>query len=171
MKRNGPASGGGEHQIFGIMDKPWPFNQAIILRFDDPDSSLVRASLFGAGNTDHIAPAGLDVGAKGWHHVALTFDSRNRALHSYLDGKFLRKDPGNHRYDDKVEMNRIVVFRSDPVDPADRVLNGSISLVRMYTRMLDGDEISENFRNPRKPQAVDPGDKLTTTWGKLKMLY
>ena len=173
VKRNGPASGGGEHQIFGMADRPWPFKQSILLRFDGAESGHIRATLIseeggGPGGTDHIAPNGLDIGAKRWHHVVLTFDSRSRSLQSYLDGKFLGKDPTNQSFDDKLEVKRVTAFRSDVADPDNRVLNGSISLIRMYDRELDENEVRENFRRPRASQAVDPADKLTITWGRLK---
>ena len=176
VKRNGPASGGGEHQIFGMADRPWPFKQSILLRFDGAESGHIRATLIseeggGPGGTDHIAPNGLDIGAKRWHHVVLTFDSRSRSLQSYLDGKFLSKDPTNQSYDDKLEAKRITAFRSDVADPDNRVLNGSISLIRMYDRELDENEVRENFRHPHASQAVDAADKLATRWGKLKMSY
>ena len=176
VKRNGPASGGGEHQIFGMADRPWPFKQSILLRFDGAESGHIRATLIseeggGPGGTDHIAPNGLDIGAKRWHHVVLTFDSRSRSLQSYLDGKFLSKDPTNQSYDDKLEAKRITAFRSDVADPDNRVLNGSISLIRMYDRELDENEVRENFRHPHASQAVDAADKLATSWGKLKMSY
>ena len=176
VKRDGPASGGGEHQIFGMADRPWPFKQSILLRFDGAETGHIRATLItekggGPGGTDHIAPDGLDIGAKRWHHVVFTFDSRSRSLQSYLDGKFLSKDPTNQSFDDKLEVKRITAFRSDVADPDDRVLNGSISLIRMYDRELDENEVRENFKHPRASQAVDPADKLTTTWGKLKRTY
>ena len=176
VKRDGPASGGGEHQIFGMADRPWPFKQSILLRFDGAESGHIRATLIteeggGPGGTDHIAPNGLDIGAKRWHHVVFTFDSRSRSLQSYLDGKFLGKDPTNQSYDGKLEVKRITAFRSDVADPDNRVLNGSISLIRMYDRELDENEVRENFRRPRVSQAVHPADKLTTTWGSLKRTY
>ncbi len=176
VKRNGPAAGGGEHQIFGMADRPWPFKQSILLRFDGAESGHIRATLIteeggGPGGTDHIAPNGLDIGAKRWHHVVFTFDSRSRSLQSYLDGKFLGKDPTNQSYDDTLEVKRITAFRSDVADPDNRVLNGSISLIRMYDRELDENEVRENFRRPRASQAVDFADKLTTTWGSLKRTY
>lgn len=176
VKRNGPAPGGGEHQIFGMADRPWPFKQSILLRFDGAESGHIRATLIteeggGPGGTDHIAPNGLDIGAKRWHHVVFTFDSRSRSLQSYLDGKFLGKDPTNQSYDDTLEVKRITAFRSDVADPDNRVLNGSISLIRMYDRKLDENEVRENFRRPRASQAVHPADKLTTTWGSLKRTY
>ena len=176
VKRKGPAVGGGEHQIFGLADRPWPFKQSILLRFDGAETGHIRATLIseeggGPDGTDHIAPNGLDIGAKRWHHVVLTFDSRSRSLQSYLDGKFLSKDPTNQSFDDKSEVKRITVFRSDVADPDNRVLNGSISLIRMYGRELDENEVRENFMRPRASQAVDPADKLTTTWGRLKKTY
>lgn len=176
VKRDGPAAGRGEHQIFGMADRPWPFKQSILLRFDGPESGLIRATLItekggGVDNTDHVAPNGLDIGARRWHHVVFTFDSRSRRLQSYLNGKFIGKNPTNQSYDDKLEVKRITAFRSDVADPDNRVLNGSISLIRMYDRELDENEVRENFRRPRAPQAVDPADKLTTTWGSLKRTY
>lgn len=61
-------------------------------------------------------------------------------------------------------MRRVALFRS-PGDADNRVLNGSISLFRLYDKVLDDDEIRRNFNNPRP---VDHAGKLTTTWGRLK---
>ena len=85
-----------------------------------------------------------------------------------LTGKFLGKDPTNQSFDDKLEVKRVTAFRSDVADPDNRVLNGSISLIRMYDWELDANEVRENFRRPRASQSVNPADKLTTTWGRLK---
>ena len=173
MKREGPAIGGGEHQFFGMADGPWPFKQAIILRFDNlnggPDSGKVRLLLISAdgGGVDkgkHFFP-GVDIGAKRWHHVAFTFNNSTRTLRSYLDGRRTDSEKTEQDYNAKTRMQRIAIFRSDVGDRDDRVLNGAISLVRLYDKVLNDDEIRENFNHPR---AVDPGGKLTTTWGRLK---
>jgi len=136
---------------------PRPFNQSILLRFDgNEDTGRIRATLItekggGAGGTVHIAPDGFDIGAKRWHHAALTFDSRARTLQSYLDSKCFSKAPTNQSYDYTVAVKRITAFRLDIAHNGKRVLNGSISLIRMYGKQLNADEIRENFRNPHDP--------------------
>ena len=174
IKRNGPAFGGnGEHQIFGLADKPWPFKQSILLRFDgNDDTGRIRTTLITEkAGTDHIAPARLDIGAKKWHHIALTFDNHTHSLQSYLDGNFISKNATNQSFDDEIELKRITGFRSDIEDPENRTLNGSINLIRMYDKKLHNTEIRENYRNPRAPQTAHPTDKLTITWGRLKHLF
>jgi hypothetical protein len=46
----------------------------------------------------------------------------------------------------------------------DSTFNGSIHLVRVYDRVLNTDEIAENL-------SVEPANKLTTTWGRVKTQY
>ncbi len=74
-----------------------------------------------------------------------------------------------HRFDVEVDMNHHAVFSSaheadvgvGDIEGVTQNFNGSIHLVRVYDRALSDAEISPNF-------AVEPANKLTTTWGRVK---
>ena len=175
MNRHDQAVGGGEHQFLGFIDVPWPFGQCIILRFDTggdgPDTGRVRLMLVstGAGGVDngqHFFPE-VDIGKDEWHHVAFTFDNSDGMLRSYLDGTLVGEDETIQDYGDDVEMKNNAIFRSDPGDNADRIFSGSISIIRLYDKVLTDEEILGNLNNPRTI-SVEPVDKLTETWGKVK---
>ena len=178
MNRHAEAIGGGEHQFLGFIDIPWPFGQCIILRFDTggdgPDTGRVRLMLVGTDsggvdNGQHFFPE-VDIGKDEWHHVAFTFDDSDGMLRSYLDGKLVGEDETMQDYNPEVEMKNNAIFRSDSGDNPDRVFSGSISIIRLYDWVLSDDEILENFNKPRAI-AVEPADKLTATWGKVKMSH
>jgi len=49
-----------------------------------------------------------------------------------------------------------------------RFLNGMIDEVRIYDRILTEKEVTQNFKIKSNKLAVDPADKVATTWGYLK---
>ena len=49
--------------------------------------------------------------------------------------------------------------------------NGSISLVRLYDKVLSRDEINQNITAWAEWRGVDPASKLTTIWGRVKTRY
>ena len=174
MKYLGQAVGGGEHQLFCLIDTPWPFTQCILLRFGGDAGTQINLSICaadsaGVDNMQHIL-SNVDVRVEEWHHVAFTFDDSDGMLRSYMDGKRVGEDETIQDYNSEVEMKANSIFRSGYWDNADRVFHGSISVVRAYDRALSDDEILGNFNNPRTI-AVEPADKLAETWGKVKMSH
>lgn len=111
----------------------------------------------GSRNKQTIEPA-----LEEWHHVSSTYDGD--MIRQYIDGKLdVEFAPPNGK------INSIeVVFR---IGNAQTGLDGMIGLVdevAIYNRALSVDEINQDMENGVY-FAVSPGDKLATTWGKLKM--
>ena len=51
-----------------------------------------------------------------------------------------------------------------------RFLIGMIDNVRIYDRILDEDEVAQNFESQSDQLPVEPAEKLSATWGHLKAL-
>jgi hypothetical protein len=50
-----------------------------------------------------------------------------------------------------------------------RFLDEMIDEVRIYDRVLDEDEVAQNFEVELRGTAIEPGSKLATTWGRIKI--
>ncbi len=97
-----------------------------------------------------------------WHHVSSTFDGE--MIRQYIDGKLdVEFAPP------KGKISSIdAVFR---IGKAQTDLPGMVGLVdevAIYNRALTLDEINQDMQNGVY-FAVSPKQKLTTTWGRLKM--
>ena len=97
-----------------------------------------------------------------WHHVSSTFDGD--MIRQYIDGKLdIEFGPP------KGKINSIeVVFRIGKAQTGLPGMIGLVDEVAIYNRALSVDEINQDMENGVF-FAVSPGDKLATTWGKLKM--
>lgn len=97
-----------------------------------------------------------------WHHVSSTFDGA--MIRQYIDGKLdVEFAPP------KGKINSIeVVFRIGKAQTGLPGMIGLVDEVAIYNRALSVDEINQDMENGVY-FAVDPKDKLATTWGKLKM--
>ena len=51
-----------------------------------------------------------------------------------------------------------------------RYLIGMIDNVRIYERILDEDEVMQNFESESDQLPVEPAGKLSLTWGNLKQM-
>jgi len=80
-------------------------------------------------------------------------DSAPKALNTTLEGA---AKPGFGRIGSNVE-----------VAPGE-FMNGDIDEASIYDRMLNDDEVKQNFEAGPLPQAVEPAGKLALTWGKIK---
>ena len=72
-------------------------------------------------------------------------------------------------WDDNIPLRAITIGSFSPGEK-NRNFNGSFSLVRVYDKALEEDEILQNI-NFWSGLAVDPASKLTTTWGRVKTRY
>lgn len=97
-----------------------------------------------------------------WHHVASTYDGD--MIRQYIDGKqdVEFKPPAG-------KINSIEeVFRIGKAQTGLPGMIGLVDEVAIYNRALSVDEINQDMEKGVF-FAVSPGDKLATTWGKLKM--
>ena len=111
----------------------------------------------GSRNKQTIKPA-----LEKWHHVSSTFDGD--MIRQYINGKLdVEFAPP------KGKINSIeVVFRIGKAQTGLPGMIGLVDEVAIYNRALSVDEINQDMENGVF-FAVDPKDKLATTWGKLKM--
>lgn len=110
-----------------------------------------------------------------WHHIAYTLDfeinndgGRGRER-IYIDAELRPKStfnvPANFDFFSFKTPVHLGVRKLD--DAADSFFDGYIDEVRLYDHPLTADQIRQNF-NSRNPHNVDPKEKLTILWGKLK---
>ena len=96
-----------------------------------------------------------------WHHVSSTYDGD--MIRQYIDGKL------DVEFGPAGDINSIdVVFRIGKAQTGLAGMVGLVDEVAIYDRALTVDEINQDMENGVF-FAVSPGDKLATTWGKLKM--
>ena len=83
---------------------------------------------------------------------------------TYIDGKERAQFGTGVKWNKKHDMSLHAIF-SHSQPEARRTCNCSIAIYRVYDRALSAAEIDKNVRGSF---AVEPTDKLTTTWGKVK---
>jgi len=98
--------------------------------------------------------------AEQWYHIIYTTDVPN-ALKLYVDGALVTQGGGGAQLENWHE--RRIGSEHDG-----RFLNGMIDEVRVYDRVLDEDEVAQNFEVTSNELAVTPAGKLSTTWSHIK---
>jgi len=98
-----------------------------------------------------------------WHHLALVFDGKTLVL--YKDGEEVAR---NDSAKGKITQN------NEPVSIGGRLntgqnFKGILDDVRLYNRALSQKEIKAVMKGQGETD-VTPGDKLSLTWGKLKVM-
>lgn len=111
-----------------------------------------------------------------WHHIVYTLDYIIRQgaggsgdRYVYLDGvkgsKSTHSFGGNRAF---FPFTAPVILGARKTDgTAHSFFEGDIDEVRLYNRPLTEDQVLQNY-NSRDPYNVDPKEKLTILWGKLK---
>lgn len=104
---------------------------------------------------------------KKWVHIAGTYDGKVQK--SYLNGKVV----GEESWSGKIEIfpapsGAIVLCKDNEADI--QYLNGFVDEFAFYTRALSEDEINADM-NDGVLFAVDPREKLSTTWAAIKAEY
>ncbi|MFC1716139.1 LamG domain-containing protein [Candidatus Poribacteria bacterium] len=97
-----------------------------------------------------------------WHHVAKSSDSDNMML--YIDGELDGESPIG---------GQLAINGEDPLwigaRPGNVAATGIIDEVGFFTEALSGDQLKEVMAQGLEPlAAVEPSNKLASTWGKLK---
>ena len=103
----------------------------------------------------------LDAEAETWYHIIYTSNTKDNELKLYVDGELV--DEGNSGTTPELMDERRIGSEHDG-----RFLIGMIDNVRIYDRILDEDEVMQNFESQSDQLPVEPAGKLSTTWGYLK---
>ncbi|MDE0556358.1 MAG: hypothetical protein OXI24_19260 [Candidatus Poribacteria bacterium] len=105
----------------------------------------------------------LNAEAETWYHIIYTSNTKDDELKLYVDGELV--DEGNAGTTPELMDERRIGSEHDG-----RFLIGMIDNVRIYDRILDEDEVMQNFESQSDQLPVEPAGKLSTTWGYLKGL-
>ena len=183
LKRNGPLFGP-EHHIVGFHwvtghSGDWNDGRGQWIKLgltNAPGMSegLIWLNLKGTGQKNvedqKVYKDLVDIGLNKWHHILFTYQEEDPngntgRLDAWIDGvkRNTLKTQVKHGFDGELDMTFHGIF-AHSFRETDSGFNGSIHLVRVYNRVLDNAEIQENL-------SVEPADKLTTTWGHIKMRH
>jgi len=109
------------------------------------------------GEFDTFGPV---VSLKEWHHVAAVYDDKTNTI--YLDGV----EEVTKTVPEPSVGDRAGSIGAAP-NKGEYFTGGIIDEVGLYNRALSEDEVKQNF-NAHVRFAVNPADKLSITWGKIK---
>ena len=98
-----------------------------------------------------------------WYHIIYTSNTKDNELKLYVDGELVAE--GNAGTTPEIMNERRIGSEHDG-----RYLIGMIDNVRIYDRILEEDEVKQNFESKSDQLPVEPAGKLSTTWGYLKEL-
>ena len=173
---NGPATGGGEHQISGFYDFPEPARtQWLCYRFVPADTGAINTYISG-GKTDNAQrfsfATGVDIGKNTWRQVVFQYDDNANTHTGYVDGKQVSKLDVEKKqdFDHDIDVSVATVFAIAFIEPNNRTMNGGVAILRVWDKLLDAQIIEDLFDDPYGEQvfSVDPADKISTTWGAVK---
>ena len=127
--------------------------------YTESPSGCLHLSVGGAGSVCHG-----EVELNEWQHVAAQVDD---GTHRYwINGENVGEFPGLPPPPGKADTANVLVGKTHE---GQREFLGLIDEVRVWNRALDEDEVIEQMESGYfEIFAVDPRQKLTTTWGHLK---
>jgi hypothetical protein len=105
------------------------------------------------------APAEIDT----WYHVIYTTDTAANEIKLYVDGELVAEGTAGGTPENMDE--RRIGSEHDG-----RWLVGIVDEVRIYNRVLELEEVEQNFATKSNSLAVTSTDKLAASWGKIKSL-
>jgi len=128
------------------------------LRYNAPGGSFMGFQFNAGGSVWITVEQKLNPGE--WYHIIGTFDGNE--IKCYLNGveKSSAKIPNINSSPDPFFIGQ---------DGWVNVFNGVIDEVRMYNRALSKDEVVQNY-NAKSQLSVESENKVTTTWGKIKIV-
>ncbi len=109
-----------------------------------------------------------------WHHVVVTFNAEAKRI--YVDGKLdVEAVPEQQFIGPKAKRFGFIGIGSEAVEfDGNRgptwSFKGLMDEFLMFHRVLSEKEIERLIQGPGNPFAIEPGDKLSTTWGEIKSL-
>jgi len=109
---------------------------------------------------DWVVQSGtVKIEAERWYHVALVYDADSTDLISYIDGEV----------DAETQAPAGIEHRGGPLTLgtySGRPLKGMLDEVKIWNEALSQEDIQADMKGP---QSVNPGEKLVTLWGQLKL--
>ena len=157
-----------EHHLVGLQASPREQVQNVRIWLDNGGSgnfqnvSIAQGAIGAREDLGH-GKTRLSVGSREWHWAHFVFESGDE-ITTYIDGKEVAQFGTGVKWNKKHDMSLHAIF-SHSQPEARRTCNCSIAIYRVYDRALSAAEIDKNVRGSF---AVEPTDKLTTTWGKVK---
>lgn len=100
--------------------------------------------------------------AETWYHIVYTTDAPGNVLILYVDGVEVARDEDGNGALENMNERRIASEHDG------RFLNGAIDEVRIYNRILEADEVEDNFNAKSNRLSVDPRGKMASAWAELK---
>ena len=165
-----------EHQMLGIQSDAPEANQTSRIWVSNGDAESPAGNIttvnvmqpaIGLREDYRLEDHGLSLGVGTWRFVHIAFES-GIAIDFYVDGELTGSLPSGVTWDPERPMNIHALF-CHSFREQHRTFNGSIAYYRVYDEYLTEDQISANIAAAGSGgTSVEPGDKVTTTWGNLK---
>jgi len=128
-----------------------------------PDGFIWMGWIFQGAGRVVPAQSPSEVKADVWQHVAVAWDPKEFWT-IYLDGDVLIDYP---KQDDKLVPNEDPLLIGTELN-LKRYYNGVVDEWALFDRGLTQDEVEEIMGGIEGLMGVEPGTKLTTTWGNIK---
>ena len=165
-----------EHQMLGIQSDAPEANQTSRIwvsggEDDDPAGNITNVNVMqpaiGLREDYGLADHGLSLGVGTWRFVHIAFES-GIAIDFYIDGENTGSLPSGVTWDPDRPMNIHAIF-CHSFGEQQRTFNGSIAYYKVWDEYLTQDQIQADMGGGAGGgTAVDPADKVTTTWGNVK---
>ena len=152
-----------EHHFAGFQNSPREGKQGVRLWIVGGQN--LDASIHAEGSKQAVQPLNLVLNEGEWTWIAVVGTS-GKSVVAYQDGKEVSKQAG-FDFDKKLPINDISIG-ANSFDERRRTFNGSFAIIRAYDKALTEAEINQNISDTF---AVDPADKLSTTWANVKRVY
>ena len=152
-----------EHHFAGFQNSPREGKQGIRLWIVGGQN--LDMSIHAKGGKQGVQTLNLKLEEGVWTWIALVGTS-GKSIVAYQDGKKVSEQAG-FEFDKKLPINDISIG-ANSFDERRRTFNGSFAIIRAYDQALTEAEINQNIGGTF---AVDPADKLSTTWAKVKRGY
>ena len=151
-----------EHHFAGFQNSPKEGAQGIRFWLRGGGDEL-GISIHAKGAKQAPAAIKIQLEQDVWTWVTLV-GTNKKSIVAYQDGKQI-SNQGGFDWNEKLPINEISIGANSHGERR-RTFNGSFSMARVYDKPLTPAQVVQNARGVFL--AVEPGDKLSTTWGKLK---
>ena len=152
-----PALSGGDQQC--VFTQTQVNAQNTSLHYRIYNNGTVRMGFYG---NDLDAPAAVE--ADKWAHIIFWLDVKGKSRQIYIDGESVAEDAG------KAGIEYLGTAGDTMIGSwgnTGQKFNGIIDEVTVWDRALSEDDIARSMED-LTALAVDPADKLATTWGSVK---